>query len=130
MKLSLSLFVICAVLTASHATARSITAVSSPAQPRLTEFSAEQAPAQKFIAPPSKLLVPTPSGDCRLKLVPHTRGRLAHCAATGVTFSGPLLACEHLAAAHESTCVAATTTTPNLARARKPAAPVAEQKSK
>lgn len=100
--------------------ARSI-AVNAPLQNPAAPSVIETQPTQNPLAVPPTFSVPTPSGDCRIKLVPSTpptRGRLAHCVATGVTFSGPLISCEHLANEQTNACLAATNTMPNGSRNR------------
>jgi hypothetical protein len=81
--------------------------------------------AQNPSASPQNLIVPTPAGDCRIKLVPHARGNLAHCPTTNVTFGGPLIDCEHLSPAEQTAaCVAAKQTMPNRATQRQFRAPL------
>jgi hypothetical protein len=96
--------------------------------------NAETLLAQNPSASRQDLIVPTPAGDCRIKLVPHARGKLAHCPTTNVTFGGPLIDCEHLSPAEQSAaCVAAKQTMPNRATQRQfraPLTPPPERKSK
>lgn len=135
---SLAWLALLASVVSSSASARSITVATPPLQ--TFPAPAELQPTQNPLAAPPTFSVPTPSGDCRIKLVPATpptRGHLAHCTATGVTFSGPLINCEHLAPDEQANaCFAAANTMPNGSRNRElrrpstPATPAPERKSR
>jgi hypothetical protein len=115
--------------------AKSFPSMMAVARPTANDVQNVETPlAQNPAASRKDLMVPTPAGECRIKLVPHTRGNLAHCPKTNVTFGGPLINCEHLSPAEQSAaCVAAKKTMPNRATTldfRAPSTPPPEKKSK